>query len=98
MLAALGAHTKRMTIYLMSVYGDPKIRREFEAAYKKTGKKLDMGGSCVHFKTLDDLPLDVVGNTIARVTIDKYVERYQQSRTKRNPKKKSGTKTKKAKR
>jgi hypothetical protein len=98
MLAALGAHTKLMTIYLMSVYSDPKIRREFETAYKKTGKKLDMGGSCVHFKTLDDLPLDVVGNTIARVAVDEYVERYQNSRTKRNPKKKSNTKTKKAKR
>ena len=56
-----------------------------------------MGGSCVHFKTLDDLPLDVVGNTIARIAVDEYVERYQRSRTKRNPKK-SITKTKKAKR
>ena len=98
MLAALGAHTKLMTIYLMSVYGDPKIRREFETAYKKTGKKLDMGGSCVHFKKLDDLPLVVVGNTIARVPVDEYVERYLHSRTKSKPKTKSNTKTKKAKR
>jgi len=97
LLAALGAHTKRMTIYLMSVYSNPKIRREFETAYRKTGKKLDMGGSCVHFKSLDDLPLDVVGNTIARVTVDEYVERYQRTRTKRKPKK-SNAKTKKAKR
>ena len=99
MLAALGAHTKLMTIYLMSVYSDPKIRKEFETAYKKTGKKLDMGGSCVHFKTLDDLPLDVVGDTIARVAVDEYVERYQQSSTKRKPKKSNtNTKTKKPKR
>ena len=94
MLAALGAHTKRMTIYLMTVYGDPKVRRGFQVAYKRTGKKLDMGGCCVHFKTLDDLPLDVVGETIARVDVDKYVERYENSRTKKNPKK--NTKTKKA--
>jgi hypothetical protein len=93
MLAALGAHTKVMTIYLMTVYGDPKIRREFEIAYKRTGKRLDMGGCCVHFKKLDDLPLDVVGDTIARVAVDQYVERYEKSRTKKNPKK-----TKKAKR
>jgi hypothetical protein len=96
MLAALGAHTKRMTLYLMSVYGDPKLRRGFEIAYKRTGKKLDMGGSCVHFKRLDDLPLDVVGDTIARVAVDQYVERYESSRARKNPKKK--TKTKKAKR
>lgn len=96
MLAGLGAHTRRMTIYLMTVYGDPRIRKEFEAAYKKTGKKLDMGGSCVHFKTLDDLPLDVVGETIARVTVDRYVAHYQNSRSKRTPKKKTNPKTKKA--
>jgi hypothetical protein len=86
-LAALGAHTKRMTNYLMSIYSDAKIRRAFEIAYKKTGKRLDMGGCCVHFKTLDDLPLDVVGNTIASVGVDQYVERYERSRTKKSPKK-----------
>jgi hypothetical protein len=84
-LAALGAHTKRMTIYLMSVYSDQKIRREFQAAYKKTGKKLDMGGCCVHFKTLDDLPLEVVGDTVARMSVDEYVEHYKKSRTRKNP-------------
>ena len=89
MFAALGAHRKLMTVYLSSVYGDPKLRREFETAYKKTGKKLNMGGSCVHFKTIDDLPLDVVGNTIARVTLDQYVERYQNTRRKKVPKKKA---------
>lgn len=98
MLAALGAHTKLMTIYLMTVYSDPEVRAEFETAYKKTGKKLDIGGCCVHFKKLDDLPLDVVGNTIARVPVDEYVERYQNSRTKKNPKKKTKLATKRAKR
>src|SRR3954465_9935878 len=91
MLAALGAHTKVMTVYLMTVYSDPKVRREFEIAYKRTGKKLDMGGCCVPFKKLDDLPLDVIGNTIASVAVDQYVERYESSRTKRNPKTKTKT-------
>ncbi len=89
LLAALGAHTKVMTVYLMTVYGDPKIRKEFETAYKSTGKRLDMGGCCVHFKKLDDLPLDVVGKTIARVSVEQYVEHYEKSRPKRKPKKKT---------
>jgi len=89
LLAALGAHTKVMTLYLMTVYGDPKLRKEFEVAYKRAGKKLDMGGCCVHFKTLDHLPLDVVGDAIARVAVDQYVERYVSSRTKKSPKKKT---------
>jgi len=87
LLAALGAHTKLMTIYLMTVYGDPRIRKAFEAAYKATGKKLDMGGCCVHFKSLNDLPLDVVADTIARVPVAQYVEHYKTSRTKTSRKK-----------
>lgn len=92
MLAALGAHKKLMTVYLMTVYGDPRIRKEFETAYRKTGKKLNMGGSCVHFKTLDDLPLEVIGDAIARVSVDKFVEAYHQSRTRRSSQKKAAAK------
>jgi hypothetical protein len=87
MFAALGAHRKLMTIYLMSVYSDARIRREFEVAYKRTGKQLDMGGSCIHFKTLDDLPLDLVGHTIARVTVADFIEQYERTRPKKAPKK-----------
>ena len=92
LLAALGAHRKLMTIYLMNVYSDPKFRKEFQAAYKDTGKKLNMGGCCVHFKTLDDLPLDLVGNTIGRVTVGQYVKRYESSRPKKASKKKASKK------
>jgi hypothetical protein len=80
LFAALGAHTKRMTLYMSMVYGDAKLTKGFQTAYAKTGKKLDMGGSCVHFKALDDLPLDVVGETIAGVPVDAYVARYVSSR------------------
>ena len=96
LFAALGAHRKLMTVYLSSVYGDPVLRREFEIAYKNSGKELNMGGSCVHFRQLDDLPLDVVGDTIARVGVDRYVERYKASRTKKNPKERPKAKAKKA--
>jgi len=84
----------------MTVYNDPKVRRAFEIAYKRTGKRLDMGGCCVHFRKLDDLPLDVVGDTIARVAVAEYVEHYESSRMKKNPKKKKTptTKTKEGKR
>jgi hypothetical protein len=94
MIAALGAHRKLMTIYLTSVFGDPKLRKEFQSAYKQTGKKLNMGGCCVHFKQLDDLPLDVVGDMIGRVPVEQYVASYVKSRTK----KKTKSKTKKTKR
>jgi hypothetical protein len=54
----------------MGIYGDPAVERWFVDAYRKSGKKLDMGKSCVRFKKVEDLPLDVIGETIARVGVD----------------------------
>ena len=50
------------------------------SAFADAGKKLDMGKSCVRFKKLDDLPLDVIAETIARTPVDKYIEGYESVR------------------
>lgn len=81
MLAAFASQKGYMSLYLMAVYGDPKTRAWFEKAYRDAGKKLDMGKSCVRFKSLDDLPLDVVGEAIERVTLEAYLEQYRASRS-----------------
>ena len=39
-----------------------------------------MGKSCVRFRSLDDLPLDVIGETIAKVPLDRFVAHYQAAR------------------
>jgi hypothetical protein len=67
----LGSQKNYMSIYLMSVYGDAegKFREEYEA----TGKKLDMGKSCVRFKKVEDLPLDVIGKAVAKWPMKGYV-------------------------
>jgi hypothetical protein len=83
-LAALASQKQYMSLYLMCVYGDAPTRRWFEAAFKKAGKKLDMGKSCVRFTSLDDLPLDVIGKAIARVPVDKYIEVYERSRKRKD--------------
>jgi len=63
-----------MALYLMCVYGESNHSRWFREAWAKTGKKLDMGKSCVRFKKLDDLALDVIGEAIKRVPAKKYIE------------------------
>ena len=65
-----------MALYLMCVYGDPDERVGSSRPYKQAGKKLDMGKSCVRFKSLDALPLDVIGEAISHVSVDKYVASY----------------------
>ncbi|MDI1447486.1 DUF1801 domain-containing protein [Polyangium sp. 6x1] len=75
--ASLASQKNHMAIYLMGVYGDTGARQWFEDAWAKTGKKLDMGKSCVRFKKIEDLALDVIGGVIKRMPAKKYVEGYQ---------------------
>lgn len=72
-IACLASHKGTMSLYLMGVYASQERRKRFEQAFKKAGKKLDMGQSCVRFKRAEDLPLHVIGDTIASIGMDEYV-------------------------
>ena len=69
-----------MSLYLMNIYGDTETERWFTERYKASGKKLDMGKSCVRFKSLEDLPIGLIGEAVARTTVDEFIERYEASR------------------
>src|SRR5207249_5366428 len=51
----------------------------FKAAYKKAGKKLDMGKACLRFKSMDDLVVPAVAAEIKSMPMKKYVENYRQA-------------------
>ena len=82
MLAALASQKNHMAVYLSGIYADDDERERFEEAYRATGKRYDVGKSCVRFRKLDDLPPDVVGDAIAAVPVGEFVESYQAGRRK----------------
>jgi hypothetical protein len=88
-LAALASQKNHIALYLNNVYGDPSLESWFRERWAETGKKLDMGKSCVRFRRLEDVPLDVIGETIARSDLDTFLARYERtrgsSREPRNP-------------
>jgi hypothetical protein len=79
---ALAAQKNYNSLYLMCVYGDAALRKQFHDAYKKSGKKLDIGQSCIRFKSPDDLALDLIGNAIASTSVETYIMWYEKSRKK----------------
>lgn len=79
--SALASQKNYMSVYLMSVYSNDSIRQKFEQAYRATGKKLDLGKSCVRFRTLDDLPLDVVGEAIRSCTLEGFLAAHHRAGT-----------------
>ena len=75
--AGMASQKNYMTLSLMCVYGDAAHDTWFRKAWAKTGKKLDMGKSCVRFKKVDDVPLKVIGEAIKRVPVKKFIEHYE---------------------
>ena len=73
----LGSQKNHMAFYLMCCYCDPKLKAWFEKAWKDAGKSLDMGGGCVRFKKLEDVPLEVIGQLVASLPVDVYIRRIE---------------------
>lgn len=73
MYAALASQKNHMAAYLSGIYSDEKTRLEFEEAYRASGKKMDVGKSCVRFKHIDSLPLDLIGKTIASIDVHSFI-------------------------
>jgi hypothetical protein len=78
MYAALAAQKNHMAVYLTAIYMNEKASREFEEAYLATGKRYDVGKSCVRFKGLADLPLELIGESIASLQVSEFVERVKE--------------------
>lgn len=79
---ALAAQKNHYSLYLMGVYSDPEQEARLKEGYQQAGMKLDVGKSCVRFKKLEDLAVDVVSELIAATTPQEMIARYEQSRKK----------------
>ncbi|MDW3208524.1 MAG: DUF1801 domain-containing protein [Reichenbachiella sp.] len=82
MFAALASQKNHMAVYLSGIYCDPALREKFEMDYKASGKKMDMGKSCVRFKKLENLPLDVIGWAIGAADMETFVLFAKENRRK----------------
>lgn len=77
--AGLASGKAKISLHLFGMYVQPDKAARFVAAWKATGKKLDMGKSCVRFKKAEDVPLDVVGDLIASMPMQEFLDRYEAS-------------------
>ena len=93
--AALAAQKNHYALYLMSAYQEGADTNWLKDAFARAGKTLDMGKSCLRFKSLDDLPLPAIGEFVASVTPEQFIARYKASRAapRSTPAKKSASAT-----
>ena len=86
--AALASQKNHMAVYLTGIYMDEEARAKFEADYRATGKRFDVGKSCVRFRKLDDLPLPVIAEAIRYLPAEEYVARVKAVHSPRKARKK----------
>jgi hypothetical protein len=77
LLCALASQKNHLALYLTGLYTDEGRREAFEEAFRKAGKKLDAGKSCVRFDTLDDLAMDAVTSAIEALSVDDLVALHE---------------------
>jgi hypothetical protein len=77
---ALAAQKNYNALYLMAAYADAAQEKALRAGFQQAGKKLDMGKSCVRFRTAADLPLDVIGRVVGSTDPDAYIQLYEKAR------------------
>ncbi len=73
----LASQKNHMAFYGFCIYMDEELKNRFVVDWKKSGKKLDMGKSCVRFKKLEDVPLKVIGDAVKCVPMKKYIKQYE---------------------
>ena len=83
--AGLASQKNHMAVYLTNIYADRDndTKQWFETAYKASGKKMDIGKSCVRFRKLEDLPLDVIGKGVARTSVEAFIKMYEGAQKKK---------------
>ena len=81
--AGLASQKRYMSLYLMCIYGDEDHAAWFTKAWEDSGCRLDMGKSCVRFRTLEDVPLQVGGEAVSRVSVKQFIAHYEANLAKR---------------
>ena len=62
------------------MYADPELYNWFITEYPKhTTQKLDIGKSCVRFKKFDQIPFDLIGELMKKMTAKKWIEIYEKN-------------------
>jgi len=77
MLAALASQKRHMSVYLTGLYAVEALKSRVVGEWTSRGTRLDMGKSCIRFRNLGHLELDLVGEVIGAFEVPSFVEIVQ---------------------
>ena len=76
--ASLASQKNSINFYHMGIYADPALLDWFVTQYPNhSSQKLDMGKSCIRFKKLDQIPYDLIGALMQKMTAQQWIDLYE---------------------
>ncbi len=80
---SLAAQKRHIAVYHMGIYADANLLAWFQEEYaKRVPTKLNMGKSCIRFSSTKNIPYDLLGELVSKMTPREWINRYEGELTK----------------
>lgn len=77
---SIASQKNHIAVYHMGLYSDLELEKWFRDEYaKQVPTKLDMGKSCIRLKNLERIPYNLIGELCNKITVEEYINSYEQS-------------------
>ena len=77
--ANIASQKNFIAFYHMGIYADPEILEWFVAEFPKhSSAKLDMGKSCIRFKKMDQIPNELIGELMFKISVQDWINTYEE--------------------
>lgn len=61
----------------MGIYSNPKLLEWFVTEYPKHSRqKIDMGKSCIRFKKFNEIPYELIGELMTKISVNEWISFY----------------------
>lgn len=76
--AGIASQKNSINLYHLGIYSDPKLLEWFVAEYPKYSKhKIDMGKSCIRFKKFNEIPYELIGDLMRKISVNEWISFYE---------------------
>lgn len=74
---SLASQKNHIALYLFCIYCDHADKNRFIEEWQASGHRLDMGKACVRVRRQEEIPLDVIGRSVRRASVEKFIAAYE---------------------
>ena len=81
---SLGAQKKHLALYHLGIMGNSDLLEWFQTEYsKQVPTKLNMGKSCIRFTNVKNIPYNLIGELVSKISADEWIENYEKAQVKK---------------